>query len=666
MLLGVPVWLLGCGALAGLLLVFLRAVRSPDGLTVPAAVLVAVTLSGVSAAYELGPVGLGSIALLVGLIAVAMGWIRGDVRLVRSPVWLATAAFLAASTLTLTQARDVGAGAGLLLEHIRDGVGLVVALLLLVAVPRLRPVVAAAVLLVAGLASLTVVQEYVLGNSSELGGFARVPIAEDVGSATARHAGPLADVNFWGRLLVLAFPLALALGTGPDRRQRPWLAAAALVAAGIYLTGSRGSLIALGVSVGVWLLLTRPRPRTLLPLVAGGAALLAIPGVSSRLATLSAVGESATAVVDPSLRNRAAVQVVGLAMAEDHPILGVGLGNFIRREPEYQRATGEFISEGVIAPHNLYLELLAETGVVGLAALLLLIGSAAFVTARAFLVARLLGSAPEAALTRRLSAAVLAALAGWSVASSVLHLANLSALLVLVALGAALDVRARRCLQVRDAVAAARWQWWPDAMAGHANHAEAQPSGPRTTRLAVLAVAALMSAGAGLALGTATPRWTATAVATVVPVEPGEARQAYAYDVRSREQLLPTYAALARSPGFTLTVGSELDIDQTTLRGMVVSAKARVPSAVVDLTVTSTDQVAARRLAPALITAVGTWIEMTDSLYRLEQNSRAVTVGKDPPPLGGPLPFAGLAGLCVVAAVVELRRGGGRRQPAEA
>lgn len=97
-----------------------------------------------------------------------------------------------------------------------------------------------------------------------------------------------------------------------------------------------------------------------------------------------------------------------------------------------------------------------------------------------------------------------------------------------------------------------------------------------------------------------------------------------------------------------------------------MSASARVPSAVVDLTVTSTDQVAARRLAPALITAVGTWIEMTDSLYRLEQNSRAVTVGKDPPPLGGPLPFAGLAGLCVVAAVVELRRGGGRRQPAEA
>jgi len=647
MLLGVPLWLLGIGA-ASLLLLMARPLFSTDPLTWPTAVLVAVTLSGVSAASASAPVGLASVALLLGLVATAVGFRRGDVRLVRSPLWLAAAAVFATWTLSLTQAADVGAGAALLFERGRDMVVLLVVLLLLVAVPRLRPVVAAAVLLVAALAGLTIAQEFILGNSTNLGGLAKVPIAEDIGGVTGRHAGPLTDVNFWGRLLILTLPLALALGTGKERGARLWLLVAAVVAGGIYLTGSRGALIALLVTIGVWLFLTKPGPRTLFALGAGATVVLAVPGVLTRLlATLAAVGGTTDlAIVDPSLSNRTAIWVVGLAMAEDHPVLGVGLGNFLQRQPEYQRATGESISEGLLAPHNLYVELLAETGVAGLAAWLFLIGTTAFVTTRALIVARRLSPGPEADLGVRLSAAVLAALAGWSVASVPLHLADLSALLVVVALGAALDVRTNLALEARKALGE------PPGVPP----SSVRP--PRTPQLFVVGFAALaLLAGVeALARGSAAPHWSATAVATVVPTEPGAADQAYAYDVQSRDRLLPTYAALLRNLGFARTAAQDAGIDTTSLSGVEVSAAALFPASVVNVTVTSTDPDVAQRLAPAIVLEVGDWLDITDPLYRLEL-SGDVEVLPDSSPAEATLPFVAFAVICGACALIGLRRG---------
>lgn len=644
LVLGVPTWLVAGGLAAALVLVAAR--TSTDGrLGAAAAVLVGVTVSGVSAAFDWGPLGLASVALGLGLLAVADGFRRGAVHWVRSPLWLAAAVFLATLCISLTQALDVGAGMAVLFERGRDLVLLCAAVLLLAAVPRIRPVVVTAVLVVAALAGLTVVQEFVFGNSTEFGGLAHVPIAEDVGAATSRHAGPLEDVNFWGRLLLLTFPLALALGTGTDGRRWAWRGLAGVVAGGIYLTGSRGALIAAGVSAGVWLLLVRPRRRTLVLLAGAAAAVLAVPGVFTRLATLAAVGDAATAVADPSLRNRAAVQVVGLAMAEDHPVLGVGIGNFLRREPEYQRATGSFISEGVIAPHNLYLELLAETGVVGLFGWALLIGTAAFLAARALVTAQRLSSVEEAELSARLAAAVLVALAGWSVASLVLHLGNLSALLAVIALGAALDIRTRRALTAQDPLQAAL-----------VARMSTRRHGPRAAVLVPLAAAALLSGAGAIWLATTTPRFSATATAIVVPIDPGDAGQAYAYDVRSRDSLLPTYAALARSPGLTAAAAAQLGID-VSAAGVDVSAQARAPAAVVDVQVTSADMDVARQLASAVVEGVGSLLADADPLYRLQPEAGSVRVEPVSPPLGGPLPFAAALLLCGVAGAVEVRRG---------
>jgi len=60
---------------------------------------------------------------------------------------------------------------------------------------------------------------------------------------------------------------------------------------------------------------------------------------------------------------------LGLKMVQDHPVLGVGIGNF--RSVTSRYAEGEMLAEGLTA-HNAYISVAAETGLVGLALFLLL------------------------------------------------------------------------------------------------------------------------------------------------------------------------------------------------------------------------------------------------------------------------------------------------------
>jgi O-antigen ligase len=65
--------------------------------------------------------------------------------------------------------------------------------------------------------------------------------------------------------------------------------------------------------------------------------------------------------------------LTGLAMFAEHPILGVGAGNYPANYQRYTQLIGiEFRAEER-DPHSLYVQLLAETGILGTAAFLLMI-----------------------------------------------------------------------------------------------------------------------------------------------------------------------------------------------------------------------------------------------------------------------------------------------------
>jgi O-antigen ligase/capsular polysaccharide biosynthesis protein len=625
-------------AAVGLLAVVL--VRRP---VVVAAIVVAVQMSGIGAAVG-GPIGLSTIVLALAAATVVRGTRKLSLPavrdLLRSPIWIPVAAFTAVMALSVTQAVDTGSAVGTFVDRSRDLVALVLVTLLLSGVRELRVVVGAGVLTIAALAGLSAIQEFALGNAVDFGGLSNVPITADVGAATARHSGPLTDVNFWGRLLVLSFPFALAMAT---KNRVLWGLTTTSLVVGVYLTGSRGALLALGVSAVAWMILTRPRPRTLVVLALVGGSLLAVPGVFTRLATLAALGGSDTAVVDPSLRNRAAVQVVGLAMARDHPVLGVGIGNFLAAEPEYQRRTGEAISEGVIAPHNLYLELLAEMGLLGLIAWLLLLGTAAFLAVRVVIVARRIPRVPGNAAAIRMGVAVLASLTGWSAASAVLHLSDFPALLTVVALAAVLDVRTRR------AVAAA------GPLATHPTPQIATGSRQSVGAVIVTIAAVLMAAGAVAEL-LIPARWTATVAVQVVPTTASSPSQAYAYDVRARDRLLPTYGAVLRSRGLLADAVNRTGLPPSTGRDVQVSSRTRYPSAVIDVRLHGANAALLAQLAPELVDTATDWLAQADSLYRLDSASSAVSIARDRGPLGGPPVLGAVAGAFAAGAAWLWRR----------
>lgn len=383
--------------------------------------------------------------LLFGIAGVVLASRRGTVRFTWSPLYAAMAVFLGVRAVSVLFAVSPGQS----FAHALDLARALVFLLLVVTLAShpggARRLAGVAVGTAAALAFLAVAQELVIGNGSDILGLARVPLAGDRGFTAARHSGPLPDANFWGRSLVLLVPIALSLWLGGTRWRPRALATIAvpLLAAGVYLTGSRGALICLAIGGVAWLALASPRTRRLLLLAPTFVVLFALlPGVGSRLETLGDLDDAAAESGDPSLVGRVAAQRQGLEMFLDNPATGVGARNFRVAEGEYVRRSGLTFSYD-LAAHNLYLEMAAESGIAGLGAWLLLYAVALWLPMRALLLRRHVVPL-DPLLETLLPVGVLVGLVAWAVASIFLHLAAVQTLLLVAGLGAALDNRARR------------------------------------------------------------------------------------------------------------------------------------------------------------------------------------------------------------------------------
>lgn len=421
---------------------------------------------------------------------------------------------------------------------LKDCVVLVIVLVLAHFVNRPWWIAAAIVLTLAVISTMTVINQVVLGaQPSTFGGFATVSTHALGENITPRHAGPLPDSNFWGRNLVLGLPLSYALmhrSMFIGRLSRVgWGLATAAILGGIYLTQSRGTFLAAGVLTLAWAVASGPRIRRRALLVAPLIPLmLLIPGVGNRLLNLASVFENRAAyTVDPSLVARAAAQEIAIVVFRNHPIFGVGPGSFQLVFSEYAtRTPGVLTGSSSAAPHNIYLEVAAESGLVGLAGWLVLIIGIIALSART--VIRLAGAPQDGPLgtpTRALAAGTLAAVLGWSVASLFLHLAFFRPILIVFALAELLNTGTRD-IAVQQPPSAA----------------EANARAARVLRdSVVIVVIAVIATGATTACGLVTlgdPRYTAQARFTLLPA-PGTYRS-YALNVRNLNLVLPTYAAM--------------------------------------------------------------------------------------------------------------------------
>jgi O-antigen ligase len=223
--------------------------------------------------------------------------------------------------------------------------------------------------------------------------------SEDFGS---RLAGGLGEPNFLAATLIPAFVFSVFALGWTSRAAHRWLAAgcALVFLLAILLTQSRGGLVALAVTFAVALLFAGPVRRYWL-----GLAALAVPvGLAYYVALASP--EALQRVLNPGGgTGRADLWSVASDVASDHPVLGVGAGNFPLVAPEYSTAPINLPSAHLVVDtpkvaHNTYLGVLADLGLVGLIAFVAVVLGALLLARRSALAFARLGQIELELLSR--------------------------------------------------------------------------------------------------------------------------------------------------------------------------------------------------------------------------------------------------------------------------
>ena len=278
-------------------------------------------------------------------------------------------------------------------------------------------------------------------------GLGRIKLAQIYGDVfEPRIAGPLGDPNYFAQVLVMLVPLSLLGIVGERRRgaQVAMLAAGGLVTAAAVLTYSRGGALTLAAVVGLYLLARPPRRRHLaVGLAVCLAGVLLVPaGFARRLETIAEVlpGQEAVLHPDSSFAERRLLTTVAWRIFLDHPLLGVGTGNYTAHFDEYAQEVGSLSREYEQLgqrhyPHNLYLEIAAETGLVGLAAFGAAVIACFAALRRARIASLARGDEASGALARGFELAVVAYL----ISSVLLHGDHIRYLWMLFGFAAALE-----------------------------------------------------------------------------------------------------------------------------------------------------------------------------------------------------------------------------------
>lgn len=208
------------------------------------------------------------------------------------------------------------------------------------------------------------------------------------GIVVGRIQGSFGHPNQYGGFLATLLPLAVAMLL--TRRVPPllrWMGAVGITLGlpALVWSYSRGALAAMVVGPIVWLVIVRPRFALFAGLLLAVLAYTFAPSVVRQRFQSTSGGELAI---------RSDIWAAAVDIYEQHPILGVGVNNFSVAYAQLPvvpaNATQRRLLQGeelLVPPHaqNLYLNILAEEGLIGLIAFILFAGASvrrAFVGSR--------------------------------------------------------------------------------------------------------------------------------------------------------------------------------------------------------------------------------------------------------------------------------------------
>jgi len=185
--------------------------------------------------------------------------------------------------------------------------------------------------------------------------------------AVFRAAGLAGNPNELAMVMITALPVAVYLARIAERNSAKLLFVASALVLVLANLVSLSRMGLLGMVVVAAIVGFRER-RSVWARVAALAFLVSIPliiprGFWLRFAASGALGADYSALV------RTGAMTAGLRMITENPITGVGLGAFLDKSTQY----GDVLSP--LVAHNMFLHVMAESGIIGLAAMLFLIVS---------------------------------------------------------------------------------------------------------------------------------------------------------------------------------------------------------------------------------------------------------------------------------------------------
>lgn len=219
------------------------------------------------------------------------------------------------------------------------------------------------------------IYQYITGTyTNDYWGFAVANIQSITGQTNDyRSAGPIGDPNYYAQVMGVLVPLSLERFI---RERRPILRGVALWALiasvfAVFLTYSRGGFIAMAIALIAYFIIYPPKVYYIPVAILGGLLLmtLAPPMYFDRILSLTELfnPKGGLMVEDYALRGRASENLAALEMVKAQPLFGVGFSNFSFLFNQYSKQAGLALVATERAAHNLYLEVVAETGLVGFA-----------------------------------------------------------------------------------------------------------------------------------------------------------------------------------------------------------------------------------------------------------------------------------------------------------
>lgn len=355
----------------GLAIVILSLVNLEFGLMV----FIAMTYLRVSdiAVHNYHAPSIARLFLILLFIAILLRWASsGDL----PKGWMTVATLVVAYGVivfgSLLYANDFASAQLAVDDYWKDGLIAILVVFLIQKKSTFRYVIWVLILTGIFMGTLSVIQTLTGTYSNSYWGFAQAPLLNIVGNSNAnRVAGPIGDPNFYCQILIVLVPLAINRMANEKPIILKILAAFALlvITLSIVFTYSRGGFFALLVALIILGLYQPPRISLTLSMV--GVALIIImmlpPSFIDRMGTVTGlISGNVDIRSEVSFRGRASEYIVAWEMFSDHPILGVGKNNYPLLYQDYSKRIGLDPRTTPREPHNLYLEVAAETGILGL------------------------------------------------------------------------------------------------------------------------------------------------------------------------------------------------------------------------------------------------------------------------------------------------------------